>query len=88
MMSLSKHNKTLTFTQGILRIEKLAICTVSDRVDEWIIREFIFQEWPFLSREMDGRTLLFIAGLHGKKDGTLALGVPCDSYETMIKQVN
>ena len=73
-----------SFSQGVICAEKLAIFTSSDEVDEWQIREFFLEKWTFLSQFMDHGTILFIAGVHGTKEGKLS---ECaDSLETMIRQ--
>ena len=76
----------VSFTQGVIRIEKLAIFTASEEVDEWQIRQFFLEKWEFLTQNMDGCTMLFITGVHGTADGQLA--EDADSLETMIRQVN
>ena len=73
-----------SFSQGVIRAEKLAIFTSCDEVDEFQIREFFIEKWNFLSQFMENGTILFIAGVHGTKEGKLS---ECaDSLETMIRQ--
>ena len=75
-----------SFSQGVIRAEKLAIFTSSKEVDEFQIREFFLERWDFLSQGLDNGTMLFLAGVHGTKDGKV--GEISDSLETMIRQVN
>ena len=73
-----------SFSQGVIRAEKLAIFTSCDEVDEFQIREFFLEKWNYLSQFMENGTILFIAGVHGTKEGKLS---ECaDSLETMIRQ--
>ena len=74
-----------SFSQGVIRAEKLAIFTSSKEVDEWQIREFFLERWDFLSQGLDNGTMLFLAGVHGTKDGKVI--EVADSLETMIRQV-
>ena len=74
-----------SFSQGVIRAEKLAIFTSREEVDEFQIREFFLEHWDFLSQGLDNGTLLFLAGLHGTEDGKVV--EVADSLETMIGQV-
>ena len=73
-----------SFTQGVIRAEKLAVFTSSKEIDEWQIREFFHEKWEILSQNMDGQTMLFITGVHGSLDGKLL--EDADSLETLITQ--
>ena len=74
-----------SFSQGVIRAEKLAIFTSSKEVDEFQIREFFLERWDFLSQGLDNGTMLFLAGVHGTEDGKV--GENSDSLETMMRQV-
>ena len=74
-----------SFSQGVIRAEKLAIFTSSKEVDEWQIREFFLERWDFLSQGLDNGTMLFLAGVHGSEDGKVV--EVADRLETMIQQV-
>ena len=76
----------VSFTQGVIRVEKLAVFCASEEVNEWQIRGFFLEKWRLLSSNLDNGTILFIAGVHGKADGELA--EEADSLETMIRQFN
>ena len=74
-----------SFSQGVIRAEKLAIFTSSQEVDERQIREFFLERWDFLSQGLDNGTILFLAGVHGTEDGRVVEFA--DSFENMILQV-
>ena len=74
-----------SFTQGVLRVEKLAIFTSSREVNEFVIREFLLARWDFLSQGLDNGKILFLAGIHVTKEGKV-VEYP-ESLETMILQV-
>ena len=74
-----------SFSKGVIRVEKLAIFTSSQEVDEFQIREFFLARWDFLSQGLDNGTMLFLAGVHGTEDGKVV--EVADSLETMIRQV-
>ena len=74
-----------SFSQGVIRAEKLAIFTSSKEIDEFQIREFFLERWDFLSQGLDNGTMLFLAGVHGTEDGKVV--EVADSLETMIQQV-
>ena len=76
----------VSFTQGVIRVEKLAVFCASEEVNEWQIRGFFLENWKLLRSNLDNGTILFIAGVHGKADGELA--EDADSLETMIRQFN
>ena len=76
----------VSFTQGVIRLEKLAIFCASEKVNEWQIREFFLEKWKLLSPNLDNGTMLFITGVHGRADGHL--DEDADSLETMIRQFN
>ena len=74
-----------SFSQGVIRVEKLAIFSSSKEVDEFQIREFFLERWDFLSQGLDNGTMLFLAGVHGTEEGKLVENA--DSLETIIRQV-
>lgn len=74
-----------SFTQGVLRVEKLAIFTSSREVNEYVIRKFFLARWDFLSQGLDNGTILFLAGVHVTEEDKV-VEYP-ESLETMILQV-
>ena len=86
VLIIRKSKMAVSFTQGVIRVEKLAIFCASGEVNEWQIREFFLEKWKLLSSYLDHGTILFIAGVHGKVDGQLA--EDADSLESMIRQFN
>ena len=65
-----------SLTQGIIRIENLAVVTSNGEVSPWQVKELIQKKWELFSQELENGTILFIAGAHGTKDGKL------DEFET------
>ena len=60
-----------SLTQGIIRIENLAVVTSNGEVSPWQVKELIQKKWELFSQELENGTILFIAGAHGTKDGKL-----------------
>ena len=66
-------------------IEKLAVITFDDKVNEPGLRRYLIKNWKTLTVGLnDGSTILFIGGTHGEKSGKLG---PAESIQTMINQV-
>ena len=65
-----------SFSQGVIRIENLAIVTSNGEVSPWQAKEIILKKWDILSQQLDNGIVLFIAGAHGTKAGNL------DDFET------
>ena len=66
-------------------IEKLAVITFDDPVNEMEFRRYLKRNWEALTLGLnDGSTILFIGGTHGEKSGKLG---PAESIQTMINQV-
>ena len=63
--------KSFNDDEGILCIENLSIVTSIGEVDVIQVREVIRDKWKVLFEHLNNGTVLFIAGIHGKKDGTL-----------------
>ena len=72
-------------TQGIVRIENLSMITSIGEIDARQVREVIFEKWSLISKLLHNSILLFIAGIHGKEDGTF--GDFEDSCRAMMNQV-
>ena len=66
-------------------IEKLAVITFDDPVNEMEFRRYLKRNWEALTLGLnDGSTILFIAGIHGEDTGKLG---PIESIQTLKNQV-
>ena len=66
-------------------IEKLAVITFDEPVNEMEFRRYFKRNWQTLTKGLkDGSTILFIAGVHGEDTGKLG---PAESIETLKNQV-
>ena len=66
-------------------IEKLAVITFDDPVNEMEFRRYLKRNWKALTLGLnDGSTILFIAGIHGEDTGKLG---PIESIQTLKNQV-
>ena len=66
-------------------IEKLAVITFDDIVNEMEFRRYLKRNWKTLTLGLnDGSTILFIAGIHGEDTGKLG---PIESIQTLKNQV-
>ena len=68
----------------ILRADKLTVFTCNDEVNEPMVRRYVIKHWKTLTLEMDNSTILFVAGIHGKKTGKLG---PNENIQSMKNQV-
>ena len=64
--------------------EKLAVFTFDDEINEQSLREYFKKNWNTLTVGMKKSTILFMGGVHGKKNGQLGGSV---SFETLTNQV-
>ena len=75
-----KSNMATSDTHKKLRIENLGVICSSDQTDHKIICDLLKERWEFISQELDGGKIVFIAGAHGAKEGNLAkLAESCKS---------
>ena len=66
-------------------IEKLAVITFDDPVNEMEFRRYLKRNWEALTLGLiDGSTILFMAGIHGEDTGKLG---PIESIQTLKNQV-
>ena len=66
-------------------IEKLAVITFDEPVNEIEFRKYVIRNWNDLTLGLnDGSTILFIAGVHGENTGKLG---PAESIQTLKNQV-
>ena len=66
-------------------VDKLAVITFDDPVNEMEFRRYFIKNWKALTLGLtDGSTILFIAGVHGEDTGKLG---PVTSIDTLKFQV-
>ena len=66
-------------------IDKLAVITFDEPVNEMEFRRYLKKNWKALTLGLnDGSTILFIGGVHGEDTGKLG---PAESIETLKSQV-
>ena len=66
-------------------IEKSAVITFIDMVDEMAFRRYLIENWKtFTLGWNDGSTILFIGGIHGDSSGKLG---PNEDIQTLKNQV-
>ena len=65
-------------------IEKSAIITFEHVVDEMAFRRYLKDHWKDLTLGLNGSTILFLAGVHGKDSGELG---PNENIQALENQV-
>ena len=66
-------------------IDKLAVITFDDEVNEPGFRRYLVKNWETLTFGLNhGSTILFIGGTHGEKSGKLG---PVESIQSLKNQV-
>ena len=66
-------------------VDKLAVITFDDPVNEMEFRRYFIKNWKALTLGLnDGSTILFIAGVHGEDTGKLG---PIENIQTLTNQV-
>ena len=66
-------------------IDRLAVITFDEPVNEIEFREYVKRNWETLTLGLnDGSTILFIGGTHGEKSGKLG---PVESIQSLKNQV-
>ena len=78
----SKMNEILE--NEVIYADKLAVFTCNDETDFREIRFYFIQNWKILTRQMDGSTFLFLAGVHGSDSGKLGEKVDIQSLKNQF----
>ena len=65
-------------------IEKGAVITFDNEVDEMAFRRYLKGHWKDLTLGLKRSTILFLAGVHGKDSGELG---PPENIQTLKNQV-
>ena len=65
-------------------IEKSAVITFENEVDEMAFRRYLKNHWEKLTLGLNDATILFLAGVHGSHSGELG---PNENIQTLKNQV-
>ena len=65
-------------------IEKSAVITFDNVVDEMAFRRYLKDHWKDLTLGLKNSTILFLAGVHGSDSGELG---PAENIQTLRNQV-
>ena len=65
-------------------IEKSAVITFENEVDEMAFRRYLKYNWEKLTLGLNNSTILFLAGVHGSYSGQLG---PKENIQTLKNQV-
>ena len=65
-------------------IEKSAVITFENEVDEMAFRRYFKNNWKKLTLGLNDSTILFLAGVHGSDSGKLG---PNENIQTLKNQV-
>ena len=65
-------------------IEKSAVITFENEVDEMAFRRYFKNNWEKLTLGLNDSTILFLAGVHGSDSGKLG---PNENIQTLKNQV-
>ena len=65
-------------------IEKSAVITFENEVDEMAFRRYLIDHWKKLTLGLNDSTILFLAGVHGSDSGQLG---PNENIQTLKNQV-
>ena len=65
-------------------IEKSAVITFDNVVDEMAFRRYLKDHWKNLTLGLKNSTILFLAGVHGSDSGELG---PTENIQTLKNQV-
>ena len=65
-------------------IEKSAVITFDNVVDEMAFRRYLKDHWKDLTSGLKNSTILFLAGVHGSDSGELG---PTENIQTLKNQV-
>ena len=69
-------------------IEKLAVITFDDPVNEMEFRRYLKRNWEALTLGLnDGSTILFMAGVHGEDTGKLGRAESIDTLKFQVRIV-
>ena len=66
-------------------IEKSAVITFDNVVDEMAFRRYLKDHWKDLTLGLKNSTILFLAGVHGSDSGELG---PTENIQTLKNQVS
>ena len=75
---------TFNIDHPIVLADKLAVFTCNNEINEVNVRWYFIKNWKTLTLGMDNSTILFIAGIHGKKTGKFG---PNENIQTLKNQV-
>ena len=75
---------SLNIEHPIVHADKLAVFTCNNEINEINVRKYFIDNWKTLTLGMDNSTILFIAGIHGKKTGKFG---PNENIQTLKNQV-
>ena len=75
---------TFNIDHPIVLADKLAVFTCNNEINEINVRKYFINNWKKLTLGMDNSTILFIAGIHGKKTGKFG---PNENIQTLKNQV-
>ena len=75
---------TFNIDHPIVLADKLAVFTCNNEINERNVRMYFIDHWKKLTLGMDNSTILFIAGIHGKKTGKFG---PNENIQTLKNQV-
>ena len=65
-------------------IEKLAVITFDDEVNEMAFRRYLKKNWESLTLGLKNSTILLMTGIHGKESGVLG---EVENIQTLKNQV-
>ena len=65
-------------------IEKSAVITFENEIDEMAFRRYLKNHWEKLTLGLNDATILFLAGVHGSHSGELG---PNENIQTLKNQV-
>ena len=68
-------------------IEKSAVITFDDVVEEAAFRRYFKDHWENLTLKLKNSTILFLAGIHGKYSGELAEDEDIQTLKNQVRQL-
>ena len=66
------------------KCDKHTIFTCKDEATEVDLRSYMIQNWKTITKNLDNSTILFLAGVHGGKDGTLGEKEPIKYLKNQV----
>ena len=76
---MADKNKKIYF-----KSDKLTIFNCEGQVNETNLRTYMIQNWKTITKNLDNSTILFLAGVHGGKDGTLGEKEPIKYLKNQV----